>query len=519
VGITDVETLRAIRRQGHSWRDLPRCGGCGAWTKQDGVCANKRCGGFGLKMAAGRQRDLGAEAAGLGLMIPSPIVRRLTHQLGRGARQKIETVRQSWQIAREHGKYPKDWRQALPAVISELVTVGRCDIPWVGVLASDTAGGYTLDGVPVAAANAGEAARTCLAWLDTLGEVEVKDQAGQLTGETRPRFRYSAGYDRLVDAQEPEPENTFLQGGRVLEASRIPANPPALPKAWDRLSLSSTRWSTVYSNDGQWLVAHRPDSKNYAFLKEGEDFQANGGMIKAAVKVVGSAAASDGSRPVLQRVWGLPASFNSQRHLDAPQGVWAAADGFRLMLMAHDGEEIPGPVNIRPDVGKLIPDGAAVTMGRAGFAWQGQEGHILEAESDRGEFPDFNRIIPAGEPEFSFRITGDVPGELIRAGSPRLAMLEAEHGDVYLTTLVPDDDHPSQKKAVGRVKVGESDNKVVNGRLAGINPVYFNDVARCKPAAGQWTMEVRTATGPLVVKHSSRKAMGAVMPMYLESGY
>lgn len=513
-GITDLETLQTIRRQGSSWQDRPRCGQCGAWTKKDGVCNNKRCGGFGRQMTVPRGRN----QQGLGVEIPSPVLRRIRRS--RGGLAAAQSTRQQWDEARQSGKFPPEWRAALPSAISELVATGQWEAP-DGVLAWDNkTGAYSVNGVPVPADTAGEAVKTYMAWLGSRNEVEVRDDEGNPTGDTRSAWRYSPGYDGLVSAVTPEPDISGLQGGKAMDASGAPSTPPVTPKAWEAKLL--TRKKGVFRHrDHHELVAHFPGSKNYAYLKDDEDFQVDGKSLKKALKFVGKYAFPIPSRQVLNRVWGLPPNSIRQDGLTAPNGVWAASDGFRMMVMAHDGEPIPDEVNIAPEFGNLINDNAPVTMGKGGAAFTGPDGHILEAKCHDEPPPDMNVVFPTTPPEYTVRITEPIPTDLIKKATlPKTAAIEIDNGDVYITVFDPaagldanQDDNP--QRIIDRVKIGESTDKESSGQLVGINPEFFNDVARSKPAAGYWVMEVRSSNAPILFKHTSRKVLGAVMPMQI----
>ena len=501
-GISDAETLRVLRRKTHSWQNLPRCGQCGAWTKADGVCHSKRCGGYGRIMAA--PHNTARQGA---FRVAAPIRRRLDDHRSRAAAESVLT---EWQAAAAHGQFPAEWQAALPSAISELVVTGRWETPTGdAILWKD--GHYQIFGIPVPAKNAGDAVKTYFAQLGR-GDQTVTDKDPKTGVEsTRPRWRYSEGHNAVVDYATPEPDYSFLQGRAITGGTGGPASPPQLPGAWKQTA-STKELSTWEGPHNCSLVVHGPDSDRYAWLKDGEDFQMQGAELGRALKTIGGwADTSLVPPPMYRQVWGFPAAENSQRNLDAPNGVWVAADGFRLMVLANQGEAIPNHINAHPSLQKMIPSGP-VTMGKGGLAFRGKQGHLLETEANPGDPFDFNRVIPYGEPPFKFRVTGKVPKEALTINSSKLGTLVADKGEVFMAV------QDNETKTFTRFKVGETDDNAATGPQTSVNMSYFNDLSAVKPAAGHWEMGVFSPTAPLVVKHSSRQALGAIMPMYTPKG-
>lgn len=435
----------------------------------------------------------------LGQTVPAPLLRRLNKNFR--SRIRAGRLRDEWDEARQRGTFPQSWREALPTAISTLAATGHWDTPDGRLIAwDDTAGLYCLDGIPVAANSAGEAVKTHLA---------------HLAGEGVDAWRFSPAHDALVPANQPEPDLSFLEDGKALDRSPSPAAPPpaTLPGGWERTR--TLRKVIIYDTKDRKsetrLIVHRPDSEHHVTLRPDDDFQTTGDHLRRTLKSLAPITRSANLGSAYRQVWGLPPEANHQPDLDAPNGVWLATDASRLMVIAHDpnGEPIPDSLNANPNLAPLIDPDAPVRMGQAGLAFTGPDGHSLEAESDPGALPDINQHFPQGDPQFTFQITGVAPNELLKKCNPKRAWLEAENGEVFMTLLGPD------RETVGRVKVGQSDNRVVSGRLRGINPQFFNEAAQTRPAAGQWQMEIYDEREPMALKHSSRQALGLIMPMWI----
>ncbi len=527
--ISDAETLRAIRKQGRSWRDMPRCGGCGAWTKADGVCNSKRCGGFGRQMAEARGWPPQRTQQGLGIEIPSPMLRRLQDK-----RIDPDPFRKTWAEAQAHGKFPAEWRKALPGTVSALAATGRWETPSGSTLAWDAkAGAYCVDGVPVPADNAGAAVRTYFALLGSGNEQTVADGSG---GTTIPRWRYSEGYDALVAYHEEEPDMSWLQG-RSLDGTGLPDTPPALPKQWQ--DAGGIRGVSRYiTRRNTRLNVHNSDSRRYAWLNEGDDFQVDGGQLKKTVRMLKPFTPTDAARPQLNNVWGLPPGSISGKHLDAPDGTWVAVDGFRMLVVAQDGDTIPYQTNVPPDAEGLLNDRGPVTLGQnSGLAFEDKDGRLMEVEqfhtaegSYYNSFPDVNQIIPANHDTWpGYRITASLPKEFVSLGADtgHLGRVEAaENGDLYMVVMerrARETDKRSELVEVGRQKIGELAPSrraaAKTGLITAVNMKYFNDMVQAKPSKGDWELRLNPDdnghASPIVAKHSSDKALGVIMPMHL----
>ncbi len=156
-----LAVVTTLRRKQHSWKMIPRCSYCGAWTKQDGVCNNvTRCRAAGKKMAVQWKWPPPGQK-GIGQKVPGLVRSRLGVSGG-----QYSKTREAWNRARGAKRYPQEWRDSLVADLHQLASTGKVELAGGRTLAWNAKEGYfDLDGVPVHADSGSQAVRTAYAMM------------------------------------------------------------------------------------------------------------------------------------------------------------------------------------------------------------------------------------------------------------------------------------------------------------------------------------------------------------------
>lgn len=214
-------------------------------------------------------------------------------------------------------------------------------------------------------------------------------------------------------------------------------------------------------------------------------------------------AASEDSRPVLTAVF-VNTDANGQT------GV-AAVDGFELFV-AKFKTGLPGgklliPAEVCRLVGRLmkgkqvklaVKEGDSVAFSAPGIR--------IISQQVKGNFPDYEQLVPKGEPAWRITCSGPVLQSRVEQGSvedlPTLRLtpkdealkLTIKEGDVdFFTALVP-------AKMSG------------DGKVA-LNPQY---VAKFSKMFAELTIDVMASSSPVAIRGDLEGVVVVVMPMYVQ---
>ena len=492
-GLGEGEAVALLRRRKfHAWQALPRCGVCGAWTGQSGVCNNARCGAHGQVTA--RQRNWPPYDR-LGLLSEASVLPYMTQAIP----ETIEKTQQDWNTARQSVTakgVPDDMRSHLQDTVVRLsgrkgiAVLDKHSLEW------DAASSiFRWDGIPVSARDEGEAARVALALLRQEGYGVCPD-CGKL----------GQGGAAACKGHHP-----LSLTGKPLAASARKAG-QAVPKHWQAEPPKGGRVSVQRRNGGVEAVLHYKGSPGFAHMDKRDDWSLTGvqlaGRIKQLEPLVG-----DESRPLLHDIHALSAGDAQEKlgeaGLDLGQGAWVVSNGFAMVAVSAD-EPVPYTASVHPDTAKFIKSMGpeSVTVGRNGGAVFPQSGCQVEVGGldEPGQFPNARDILkPYSADCVSFRMTATP--KVIKANDKAFIMFQG--GEVFL-----------EGPGITRQKIGETDASH-DGKVAAVNPGYLASIGHAQPD-GKWHVDVPVGEGgklrmsPLHFRHESGKAVAALMPLFLE---
>jgi hypothetical protein len=493
-GLGEGEAVALLRhRKFHAWQALPRCGVCGAWTGQSGVCNNARCGAHGQVTARQRNWPPYDRMGLLSEVTASPYI-------AQAIPETIEKTQQAWNTARQSviaKGVPDDMRSLLQDTVVRLsghkgiAVLDKHSLEWDAASSS-----FRLDGIPVSARDEGEAARVALALLSQAG-YGVCPECGKL----------GQGGAAACKGHHPQPLT-----GKPLALSAHKAG-QAVPKYWQTEPPKGGQVAVQRRSGGVDAVLHYKGSPGFAHMDNRDNWSLTGeqlaGRIKQLEPLVG-----DEARPLLHNIHALSASDAREKlgevGLDLGRGAWVATNSFAMVAVSADAP-IPYTASVHPDTAKFIKSmkPESVTVGRNGGTVFPQSGCQVEigGYDEPGQFPYARDILkPYSGDCASFRMTATP--KVVKANDK--AFIVFQGSDVFL-----------EGSGIERQKIGETDVGQPNGKVAAVNPVYLASIGNAQPD-GKWDVDVPVREGgkprmsPLHFRHESGKAVAALMPLYLE---
>jgi hypothetical protein len=495
-GLGEGEAVALLRhRKFHAWQALPRCGVCGAWTGQSGVCNNARCGAHGQVTARQRTWPPYDRMGLVSEITASPYI-------AQAIPETIEKTQQAWNTARQSVTakgVPDGMRSLLQDTVVRLsgrkgiVVLDKHSLEW-----DATSSSFRLDGIPVSARDEGEAARVALALLRQEG-YGVCPECGKL------------GQGGAAACKGHHPKS--LKDSAL--ASQADRAIKAMPKRWSNRRAKGGRVEVTGTRDGDLVTAviHYKGSPGFAHMDQRDNWSLTGeqlaGRIKQLEPLVG-----DESRPLLHDIHAFSAGDAMEKigevGLDLGRGAWVATNGFAIVAVSAD-EPVPYTASVHPDTAKFIKsmEPKSVAVGRNGGVVFPQSGCQVEVGGydEPGQFPYARDILkPSSGDCASFRMTATP--KVVKANDK--AFIVFQDSDVFL-----------EGPGITRQKIGETDAGQPNGKVAAVNPVYLAGIGHAQPD-GKWNVDVPVGEGgkprmsPLHFLHESGKAAAALMPLYPE---